>query len=59
MESYSFIIFIVIWFVFQKWVFPKMGIQSWMSANSCRVTTDSNDKEETEPEERKDLSNNW
>jgi hypothetical protein len=28
MESFSFIIFIVIWFVLQKWILPKLGVQT-------------------------------
>jgi len=44
MESFSFIIFIVIWFVLQKWILPKLGVQTWMSSNNCRVPTDTKNK---------------
>ena len=55
MESFSFIIFIVIWFVLQKWILPKLGVQTWMSANSCRVSTDTNKK--TEEPQKEDTNN--
>jgi len=35
--DWSFIIFLAVWITLQFWVFPKLGIPTWGSRNTCRV----------------------
>ena len=42
----------VVWFVAQKWLLPKLGISTWMSPNACRVSTEENKTDENKIEEK-------
>jgi len=35
--DWSVIIFLAVWITLQFWVFPKLGIPTWGSRNTCRV----------------------
>jgi len=46
--DWSFVIFLAVWIVLQFWMFPKLGIPTWGSQNSCRVPVSKKDADSVE-----------